>query len=112
MEALFFDRPDEPLGIGVEIRTLRRQPDWPNIATCQDLATDPRVEGIAVLNQRDELLDAFERLPDLRASEVLILAPPTGPLRTARGTVRLTLGPAQYRDDNSSIPLPEASLSA
>ena len=28
------------------------------------------------------------------------------------GTVRLTLGPAQYRDDNSSIPLPEASLSA
>ena len=26
MEALFFDRPDEPLGIGVEIRTLRRQP--------------------------------------------------------------------------------------
>ena len=46
MEALFFDRPDEPLGIGVEIRTLRRQPDWPNIATCQNLATDPRVEGI------------------------------------------------------------------
>ena len=29
-----------------------------------------------------------------------------------KGTVRLTLGPAQYRDDNSSIPLPEASLSA
>ena len=51
MEALFFDRPDEPLGIGVEIRTLRRQPDWPHIATCQDLATDPRVEGIAVMNQ-------------------------------------------------------------
>ena len=51
MEALFFDRPDEPLGIGVEIRTLRRQPDWPTIATCQDLATDPRVEGIAVMNQ-------------------------------------------------------------
>ena len=51
MEALFFDRPDEPLGIGIEIRTLRRQPDWPNIATCQDLAKDPRVEGIAVMNQ-------------------------------------------------------------
>ena len=50
MEALFFDRPDEPLGIGVEIRILRRQPDWPNIATCQDLAKDPRVEGIAVMN--------------------------------------------------------------
>ena len=41
MEAPFFDRPDEPLGRGVEIRTLRRQPDWPNIATCQDLAKDP-----------------------------------------------------------------------
>ena len=27
MEALLFDRPDEPLGIGVEIRPLRRQPD-------------------------------------------------------------------------------------
>ena len=49
MEAVFFDRPDEPLGIGVEIRTLRRQPDWPTIATCQDLAKDPRVEGIAVM---------------------------------------------------------------
>ena len=32
--------------------------------------------------------------------------------RPRDGTVRLTLGPAQYRDDNSSIPLPEASLSA
>ena len=29
MEALLFDRPDEPLGIGVEIRALRRQPDRP-----------------------------------------------------------------------------------
>ena len=35
MEALLFDRPDEPLGIGVEIRALRRQPDRPHIATCQ-----------------------------------------------------------------------------
>ena len=51
MEALLFDRPDEPLGIGVEIRILRRQPDWPNIATRQDLAKDLRVEGIAVMNQ-------------------------------------------------------------
>ena len=51
MEALLFDRPDEPLGIGVEIRALRRQPDRPHIATRQDLATDPRVERIAVMNQ-------------------------------------------------------------
>ena len=51
MEALLFDRPDEPLGIGVEIRALRRQPDRPHIATCQDLAKDPRVERIAVMNQ-------------------------------------------------------------
>ena len=52
MEALLFDRPDEPLGIGVEIRAVRRQPDRPNIATCQDLAKDPRVEGIAVMLDR------------------------------------------------------------
>ena len=52
MEALLFDRPDEPLGIGVEIRAFRWQPDWLNIATRQDLAKDPRVEeGIAVMNQ-------------------------------------------------------------
>ena len=51
MEALLFDRPDEPLGRGVEIRAFRRQPDWLNIATHQDLAKDPRVEGIAVMNQ-------------------------------------------------------------
>ena len=51
MEALLFDRPDEPLGIGVEIRALRRQPDRPHIATRQDLAKDPRVERIAVMNQ-------------------------------------------------------------
>ena len=29
MEALLVDRPDEPLGRGVEIRALRRQPDRP-----------------------------------------------------------------------------------
>ena len=51
MEALLFDRADEPLGIGVEIRAFRWQPDWLNIATRQDLAKDPRVEGIAVMNQ-------------------------------------------------------------
>ena len=51
METLLFDRPDEPLGIGVEIRALRRQPDRLNIATRQDLAKDPRVERIAVMNQ-------------------------------------------------------------
>ena len=32
METLLFDRPDEPLGVGVEIRTLRRQPDRPDTA--------------------------------------------------------------------------------
>ena len=51
METLLLDRPDEPLGIGVEIRALRRQPDRLNIATRQDLAKDPRVERIAVMNQ-------------------------------------------------------------
>ena len=52
METLLFARPDEPLGIGVELRARRRQPERPNIATRQDLAHDPRVEGIAVMHQR------------------------------------------------------------
>ena len=39
MEALLFDRPDEPLGRGVELRARRRQPDRPDIAPRQDLAT-------------------------------------------------------------------------
>ena len=51
-ETLLFDRPDEPLGIGVEIGTLRRQPNRLNTGALQDLAKDPRIEGIAVVNQR------------------------------------------------------------
>ena len=51
-ETLLFDRPDEPLGIGVEIGTLRRQPHRLNTGALQDLAKDPRIEGIAVVNQR------------------------------------------------------------
>ena len=51
-ETLLVDRPDEPLGIGVEIGTLRRQPHRLNTGALQDLAKDPRIEGIAVVNQR------------------------------------------------------------
>ena len=51
-ETLLFDRPDEPLGIGVEIGTLRRQPNRLNTGALQDLAKDPRIEGVAVVNQR------------------------------------------------------------
>ena len=51
-ETLLFDRPDEPLGIGVEIGTLRRQPNRLNTGALQDPAKDPRIEGIAVVNQR------------------------------------------------------------
>ena len=50
-ETLLFDRPDEPLGIGVGIGTLRRQPNRLNTGALQDLAKDPRIEGIAVVNQ-------------------------------------------------------------
>ena len=50
-ETLLFDRPDEPLGRGVEIGTLRRQPNRLNTGALQDLAKDPRIEGIAVVNQ-------------------------------------------------------------
>ena len=39
-ETLLFDRPDEPLGIGVEIGTLRRQPNRLNTGALQDLAKD------------------------------------------------------------------------
>ena len=50
-ETLLFDRPDEPLGIGVEIGTLRRQPNRLHTGALQDLAKDPRIEGIAGVNQ-------------------------------------------------------------
>ena len=50
-ETLLFDRPDEPLDIGVEIGTLRRQPNRLNTGALQGLAKDPRIEGIAVVNQ-------------------------------------------------------------
>ena len=50
-ETLLFNRADEPLGIGVEIGTLRRQPNRLNTGALQDLAKDPRIEGIAVVNQ-------------------------------------------------------------
>ena len=50
-ETLLVDRPDEPLGIGVEIGTLRRPPNRLNTGALQDLAKDPRIEGIAVVNQ-------------------------------------------------------------
>ena len=39
------------LGIGVESGTLRRQPNRLNTGALQDLAKDPRIEGIAVVNQ-------------------------------------------------------------
>ena len=51
MEALLFARPDEPLGIDVELRARRRPPERPTIAPRQDLAKAPRVEGIAVMHQ-------------------------------------------------------------
>ena len=50
-ETLLFDRADEPLGIGVEIGTLRWQPNRLDTATRQDLAEDTRVQGIAVVDQ-------------------------------------------------------------
>ena len=51
-ETLLFDRADEPFGIGVEIGTLRREPNWLDTGALQDLAEDPRIEGIAVVNQK------------------------------------------------------------
>ena len=44
-ETLLFERADEPLGIGVEIGTLRWQPNRLDTAPRQDLAEDTRVAG-------------------------------------------------------------------
>ena len=51
IETFLFDRADEPLGIGVEVGTVRRQPNRLDAAARQDLAVDPGVEGIAVVTQ-------------------------------------------------------------
>ncbi len=45
METLLFDRPDDPLGIGIYIRTLRRQPNRPDTAAPQNLTKDAGEEG-------------------------------------------------------------------
>ena len=50
-ETLLFNRADEPLGIGVEIGTLRREPNCLHTPALEDLAKDPRVERVAVVNQ-------------------------------------------------------------
>ena len=50
-ETLLFNRADEPLGIGVEIGTLRREPNRLHTPALENLATDPRVERVAVVNQ-------------------------------------------------------------
>ena len=74
------DRPYEPLGISVQIRPSRCQPDWLNIATRQDLAKDPRVEGIAVAME-DQLSDCGSRTRQRRRpdrSDCGPFAPSTG----------------------------------
>ena len=50
-ETLLFDRPDEPLGIGVEIGTLRRETGRLDTPALQDLAKTPRGERVAVVHQ-------------------------------------------------------------
>ncbi len=49
IETLLLNRADEPLGIGVEIGTLRRQPDRLDTAALQDLAKGTCVEGTVKL---------------------------------------------------------------
>ena len=51
VETLLFDRPDEPFGIGVEIRTPSREPYRVDTAASEGLLEDLRVQGIAVVNQ-------------------------------------------------------------
>ena len=85
MEALLFDRPDEPLGRGVEIRAFRWQPDWLNIATRQDRAKAPRVEGIAVMHQLARgPQEAVDRVGQIAGQ---LLQPPAIGLRVEPGAV-------------------------
>ena len=78
---------------------MKTRDGWGALArTSRDPPQEPHLWPLPVHWQRPVLL--YES--DMARNEIMRL----------RGTVRLTLGPAQYRDDNSSIPLPEASLSA
>ena len=45
VETLVPDRPDEPLGIGVEVGTPRREADGPDTATVEGLLEDTGVQG-------------------------------------------------------------------
>ena len=63
IETLLFNRPHKPLGIGVELRTLRRQPDRPDPASLQDFIKDPGVERISIVNQLARCLqEAVDRV--------------------------------------------------
>ena len=62
------------------------------------------------ISSKDQRSVKLRVRPSLTGTHRCHSSTPTG--RRIMLTVRLTLGPAQYRDDNSSIPLPEASLSA
>ena len=65
--------------------TRRRHADWPNIATCQDLAKDPRVEGIAVMNQLAHgPQEAVDRIGQIAGH---LLHPPAIGLRVDPGDV-------------------------
>ncbi len=50
-ETFPLNRADEPLGIRVEIGTLRRETDRLDTPALQDLANPPRGERVAVVNQ-------------------------------------------------------------
>ena len=52
IETLILDRPDEPLRICVEIRTPGWETDRVDTAASENLLEDPRVQRIAVVNQR------------------------------------------------------------
>ena len=51
IETFFFDRPNKPLGIGVEIGTSRRQPNGLDPGAGQDVGNGTGIEGIPVMNE-------------------------------------------------------------
>src|SRR5687768_17238919 len=50
IETFLLDRPNESLGVGIEIGTLRRQPNGLDPAARQDAGNDMSVQGIPVVD--------------------------------------------------------------
>ncbi len=97
IETLLFDRPHKPLGIGIEIRTLRRQPDRSDPAALQDVVKDPGVERIAIVNQLARgPQEAVDRVDQVTGH---LLHPRTAGLRVDPGDVHAAGLQLDHKED-------------